>query len=157
MVILSCFAKKNQNLNARKKSSVYSWKGRFVGVSALKTQLSVINWTFFPRIQIQIRMTILDCCISLKGIKKILVELNKIVMQFLSIFFVTVVKKKCDFLIQLTGKSKFEFEEKKFSLLLKVVFSRQKRLQTSLFSNKLNFFSSNLNFDFSSRDNSEWP
>ena len=52
-------------------------------------------------------------------------------------------------------KSKFEFEEKKFSLLLKVAFSRQKRLQTSLFSNKLNFFSSNSNFDFSSRDNSE--
>ena len=37
-------------------------------------------------------------------------------------------------------KSKFEFEEKKFSLLLKVAFSRQKRLQTSLFSNKLTFF-----------------
>ena len=54
MVILSCLAKKNQNLNARKKSSVYSWKGRFMGVSALKTQLSVINWTFFPRIQILI-------------------------------------------------------------------------------------------------------
>ena len=49
---------------------------------------------------------------------------------------------------------KFEFEEKKFSLLLKVAFSRQKRLQTSLFSNKLNFFSSNSNFDFSSSDNS---
>ena len=29
---------------------------------------------------------------------------------------------------------------KKFSLLLKVAFSRQKRLQTSRFSNKLNFF-----------------
>ena len=37
-------------------------------------------------------------------------------------------------------KSKFEFEEKKFSLLLKVAFSRQKHLQTSLFSKKLNFF-----------------
>ena len=33
---------------------------------------------------------------------------------------------------------KFEFEEKKFSLFLKLAFSRQKRLQTSLFSNKLN-------------------
>ena len=54
MVILSCLAKKNQNLNLRKKSSVYYWKGRFVGVSGLKTQLSVINWTFFPRIQILI-------------------------------------------------------------------------------------------------------
>ena len=52
-------------------------------------------------------------------------------------------------------KSKFEFEEKKLCLLLKVAFSRQKRLQTSLFSNKLNFFSSNSNFDFSSRDDSE--
>ena len=43
---------------------------------------------------------------------------------------------------ELSGKekSKFEFEEKKFSLLLKVAFLRQKRLQTSLFSNKLNFF-----------------
>ena len=47
MVILSCLAKKNQNLNSRKKSSVYYWKGRFVGVSVLKTQLSVINWTYF--------------------------------------------------------------------------------------------------------------
>ena len=37
-------------------------------------------------------------------------------------------------------KSKFEFEEKKFSLLLKVGFSRQKHQQTSLFSNKLIFF-----------------
>ena len=48
MVILSCPAKKNQNLNLRIKSSVYYWKGGFVGVSGLKTQLSVINWTFFP-------------------------------------------------------------------------------------------------------------
>ena len=54
MVILSCLAKKNQNLNARKKSSVYYWKGRFVGISGLKTHLSLINWTFFPRIQILI-------------------------------------------------------------------------------------------------------
>ena len=37
-------------------------------------------------------------------------------------------------------KLKFELEEKKLSLLLKVTFSRQKRLQTSLCSNKLNFF-----------------
>ena len=36
MVILSCLAKKNQNLNSRKKSSVFYWKGRFAGVSALK-------------------------------------------------------------------------------------------------------------------------
>ena len=54
-------------------------------------------------------------------------------------------------------KSKFEFEEKKFRLLLKVAFSRQKCLQTFLFSNKLNFFSSNSNFEFSSRDDSECP
>ena len=40
-------------------------------------------------------------------------------------------------------KSIFEFEEKKSSLLLKVAFSRQKHLQTSVFSNKLNTFSSN--------------
>ena len=37
-------------------------------------------------------------------------------------------------------KSKFECEEKKFSLLVKVVFSSQKHPQTSLFINKLNFF-----------------
>ena len=37
-------------------------------------------------------------------------------------------------------KLKFEFEKIKFSLLLKVAFSRQKSLQTSLFSNKLSFF-----------------
>ena len=87
MVILSCLAKKNQNLNSRKKSSVYYWKGRFVGVSGLKTQLSVINWTFFPQIQIlifllgQLRMTILDCCISLKIIKKNLVVLGVVDMR----------------------------------------------------------------------------
>ena len=54
MVILSCIVKKNQNLNPKKKRSVYYWKGRFVGVSGLKTQLSLINWTFFPHIQILI-------------------------------------------------------------------------------------------------------
>ena len=37
-----------------KKSSVYYWKGGFVGVSGLKTQLSVINWFFFPQIHILI-------------------------------------------------------------------------------------------------------
>ena len=45
--------------------------------------------------------------------------------------------------------------KKKFSLLLKVSLSSQKRPQTSLFSNKLNFFSSNSNFDFFLRGNSE--
>ena len=52
MVILSCLAKKNWNLNLRKKSSLYYWKGRFVGISGWKTQLSVINWTSFPQVQI---------------------------------------------------------------------------------------------------------
>ena len=47
IVILNCLVKKNQSLNARKKSSVYYWKGRFVGISGLKTHLSLINWTFF--------------------------------------------------------------------------------------------------------------
>ena len=42
--------------------------------------------------------------------------------------------------------------KKKFNLLVKGAFSSQKRPQTSLFSNKLNFFSSHSNFDFSSRD-----
>ena len=54
MVILSCPVNKNKNFNLRKKSLVYYWKGGFVDVSGLKTQLSVINWTFFPRIQILI-------------------------------------------------------------------------------------------------------
>ena len=45
-------------------------------------------------------------------------------------------------------KSKFECEVKKFNLLVKGAFSSQKRPQTSLFSNKLNFFSSHSNFDF---------
>ena len=54
MVILSCLTKKNWNLNLRKKSSVYYQKGKFAGISALKTQLSVIYWTFFPQIQILI-------------------------------------------------------------------------------------------------------
>ena len=47
MVTLSCLAKKNPKLNLRKKSSVYYWKWRFPKVCGLKTQLSVINWTFF--------------------------------------------------------------------------------------------------------------
>ena len=54
MVILSCLAKKNQNLNARKKSSVYYWKLRFQARNPHKPPFSVINWTFFPRIQILI-------------------------------------------------------------------------------------------------------
>jgi hypothetical protein len=53
-VILSCLAKKNRTLNSREKSSVYYWKGSFVDLSGLKTQLSVINWTFFSRISISI-------------------------------------------------------------------------------------------------------
>ena len=36
MVILSCLVKKNQNLNSRKKSSVYYWKLRFQGRNACK-------------------------------------------------------------------------------------------------------------------------
>ena len=54
MVILSCLAKKNQNLNSRKKSSVYYWKLRFQGRNACKLPFLVINWTFFPQIQILI-------------------------------------------------------------------------------------------------------
>ena len=54
-------------------------------------------------------------------------------------------------------KSKFKFEGKKFSLLLKREVCRRFCLENATFSNKLNFFSSNSNFDFSSRDNSEWP
>ena len=51
MVILSCLAKKNQNLNARKKSSVYYWKLRFQGWNAHEPPFSGINWNFFPCIQ----------------------------------------------------------------------------------------------------------
>ena len=46
---------------------------------------------------------------------------------------------------------------KKVQFITESCILRQKRLQISLFSKKLNFFSSNSNFDFSSRDNSEWP
>ena len=46
MVILSCLAKKNQNLNSRKKSSVYYWKLCFQVRNAHKPPFSVINWTF---------------------------------------------------------------------------------------------------------------
>ena len=52
-------------------------------------------------------------------------------------------------------KSKFELEEKKFSLLLKREVCRRFCLENATFSNELNFFSSNSNFDFSSRDNSK--
>ena len=48
-------------------------------------------------------------------------------------------------------KSKFECEEKKFNLLLKVVFLRPKHPRTSLFRNKLNFFPLHSNFDFPSQ------
>ena len=51
-------------------------------------------------------------------------------------------------------KSKFEFEEKKFSIVLKMEVCGLKTQQISIFSTILNFFSSNSNFDFSSPDNS---
>ena len=54
MVILSCLAKKNWNLNSRKKSSVYYWKLRFPARNTLKPPFSVIKWTFFPQVQISI-------------------------------------------------------------------------------------------------------
>ena len=54
-------------------------------------------------------------------------------------------------------KSKFEFEEKKFSIVLKMEICWVFKPQTSIFSTILNFFSSNSNFDFSSPDNSGWP
>ena len=52
-------------------------------------------------------------------------------------------------------KSKFECEEKKLSLLLKREVCGGFWLENATFSNKLNFFSSHSNFDFSSRGNSE--
>ena len=52
MVILSCLARKNQNLNSRKKTSVYYWELHFQGRNACKLPFLVINWFFFPRIQI---------------------------------------------------------------------------------------------------------
>ena len=54
-------------------------------------------------------------------------------------------------------KSKFEFEEKKFSIVLKMEVCGLKTQQISISSTILNFFSSNSNFDFSSPDNSGWP
>ena len=45
-------------------------------------------------------------------------------------------------------KLKFEFEEKKFSLLLQREVCGRFWLENTMFSNKLNFFSSNSNFDF---------
>ena len=71
MVTLSCFAKKNKNLSPRKKSSVYYWKWRFPKVCGMKTQLSLINWTLFPRVHIsiifarQLSVTIIGGCITL--------------------------------------------------------------------------------------------
>ena len=55
MVILSCLTKKNQNLNARKKSSVYYWKLRFQGRNACKLPFLEINWTFFLAIKFWFR------------------------------------------------------------------------------------------------------
>ena len=51
-------------------------------------------------------------------------------------------------------KSKFEFVEKKFSIVLKMEVCGLKTQQISIFTTILNFFSSNSNFDFSSPDNS---
>ena len=48
-------------------------------------------------------------------------------------------------------------EEKKFSLLLKTPENVGLWPENSTFSTKLNFFSSDSNFDFSSRGNSKWP
>ena len=61
--------------------------------------------------------------------------------------------------LELSGeeKSKFEFEEKKFSIVLKMEVCGLKTQQISIFSTILNFFSSNSNFDFSSPDNSGDP
>ena len=75
MVTLSCLAKKIKI--REKKSSVYYWKWRFPKVCSLKTQLSLINWTFFPRVQILIflREATFDDCNS---VQKILVALGVI-------------------------------------------------------------------------------
>jgi hypothetical protein len=79
MVTLSCLAKKNQILNLSKKSSVYYWKSSFQATNFRKSPFSVINWTFFPRFWFlfarQFKATIIDSCISLIGVQKILVVL----------------------------------------------------------------------------------
>ena len=51
MVILSCLAKKNQNLNARKKSSVYSLKREVRGRFGLENATFSNKLNFFPQIQ----------------------------------------------------------------------------------------------------------
>ena len=91
MVILSCLAKKNQNLNSRKKSSVYYWKLRFQGRNACKLPFLVINWPFFLKFKFWslLRMIIIACCISFKMIKKFLVVLGVVDMrQLLLIIFI---------------------------------------------------------------------
>ena len=96
MVILSCLAKKNQNLNSRKKSSVYYWNLRFQGSNACKLPFLVINWTFFLKFKFwfffarQLKITIIACCISLKIIKKNLVVLGVVDMRQLLLNTITV-------------------------------------------------------------------
>ena len=54
-------------------------------------------------------------------------------------------------------KIKIWIRGKKVQFITESWVSSQKRPKTSLFSNKLKFFSSNSNFYFYSRGNSEWP
>ena len=54
-------------------------------------------------------------------------------------------------------KIKIRTRVKKFSLLLKVQFSQSLWHENSTFINKLNFVSSDSNFNFSSQGNSGWP
>ena len=53
LVTLSCLSKKNQNLNPRKKNFITNTY-YIMEVCALKSQLSVTNWTFYPRVKILI-------------------------------------------------------------------------------------------------------
>ena len=99
MVTLSCLAKKNWNLNPRKKSSVYYWKLIFHA-----TNFSIFNnklnffflsfkfWFFFER---QLRVTILECCISLNSVKNFLAVLGVVDMCHLLLKMVSKRRLSC--------------------------------------------------------------
>ena len=90
MVTLSCLSKKNQNLNPRKKK--FSWVLKMEICWFFKPQTSIFStklnffflgfkfWFFFVK---QLKVAILDNCISLNSVQKILVVLEVVDMCLL--------------------------------------------------------------------------
>ena len=89
MVISSCLAKKNRHLNSSKKKSVY-YRQKYPQTSLFSNKVNffflMFKFQFF--FATQLRMTIFDCCISLKMIKKILVVLGVVDLRQLHVWMI---------------------------------------------------------------------